>query len=739
MQNLNNNNSNGNNNNVLSNIDQSDILKLKMLAEQQLKQKYQEHCRAMAQQYQQQIEEQRQSFNLLQSLFSGNNNNNNNNNHNNQLNHNQLNHNQLPLIQTGQPQQLTILTPNGLLTLPSNTLSFQPQQIPIQTINNTTPHHINNSHTPNNNNNNGNNNNNNIAPPNTLSSNNNTTGHVNTNPALSPPTITNIANIANITNINAGPGMAPMTYVPIPMPQTITLPSAPLPQLTKSRSGSPQPIQPMVKKDVHLPITTDVNVNATSSVNSSSASIPSVSGPPLFQLPLPVLSNFASANSLSTCNTSSPGNGVNKTPSSIPKNTTTVNGSNIEFIKLSNVTSSNTTNTTTTNNNSSSNNNLQGKENKNTIFNMNMDIKHGIVNASTSSDITHNKINNNVNHNNTNNVAPNNSMNIDDINDHIKDERRKYYRCNGCNKKYLDKTDLANHLNQIDMKKPYKCKFCCKSFSRLGNLNNHVRIHNKSNSPQNPKELTTTNSIDTHSLSTSTSNTGHHHSNHRNSSTSTRNNRHSNNNNNSNHSNRTQRSSSRNSKKRTGSDRERDRDRDNTMVSARSTSKLSCDNIIMSKNNRMKIDQLNDCTNKPFKCDECNKSFRNKSGLSNHKIIHNGMKPHKCTFSGCGKAFARSCDLTRHIRLHTGDKPFKCHYKNCGKSFTRSVQLRLHMMDHTGKRPFHCHICKKGFKTLQNSQIHMRIHTGEKPYQCKYCHKKFTQSSSLRTHLSSIH
>eukprot|EP00483_Globobulimina_turgida_P012057 UN12079 len=60
-------------------------------------------------------------------------------------------------------------------------------------------------------------------------------------------------------------------------------------------------------------------------------------------------------------------------------------------------------------------------------------------------------------------------------------------------------------------------------------------------------------------------------------------------------------------------------------------------------------------------------------------------------------------------------------------------------MDHSGIRPYHCSICKKGFKTLQNQQIHMRIHTGEKPYQCKFCKKKFTQSSSLRTHITSIH
>eukprot|EP01083_Nonionella_stella_P197149 724994_1 len=140
---------------------------------------------------------------------------------------------------------------------------------------------------------------------------------------------------------------------------------------------------------------------------------------------------------------------------------------------------------------------------------------------------------------------------------------------------------------------------------------------------------------------------------------------------------------------------------------------------------------------KAFKCVVCSKSFRNKSGLSNHKIIHNQSKPHKCTYQKCKKAFGRSCDLTRHLRLHTGQKPFKC--TTCGKAFTRSVQLRLHVMDHTGKRPYHCSICKKGFKTLQNEKIHMRIHTGEKPYECDFCHKKFTQSSSLRTHLSSIH
>lgn len=246
--------------------------------------------------------------------------------------------------------------------------------------------------------------------------------------------------------------------------------------------------------------------------------------------------------------------------------------------------------------------------------------------------------------NNCNMPAVNQSF-IENVSNHSKngDYIANVHRCNGCNKKFTNYQDLVEHLNRVDSKKGYKCNLCCKSFARLGNLNNHKKIHGNSSAMNDP-------------------------------------------------------------------------------------------NILICTTKKAKTPQP-----KPFKCTECNKSFRNKSGLSNHRIIHNGVKPHKCKYDGCGKAFARSCDLTRHTRLHTGDKPFKCKYVGCGKEFTRSVQLRLHLMDHTGNRPYSCNVCKKGFKTLQNAQIHMRIHTGEKPYVCKYCQKRFTQSSSLNTHLASIH
>jgi huckebein len=53
---------------------------------------------------------------------------------------------------------------------------------------------------------------------------------------------------------------------------------------------------------------------------------------------------------------------------------------------------------------------------------------------------------------------------------------------------------------------------------------------------------------------------------------------------------------------------------------------------------------------RPFRCEQCGKSFTRNEELTRHKRIHSGLRPYACAV--CAKRFGRKDHLKKHARTH---------------------------------------------------------------------------------------
>ena len=205
---------------------------------------------------------------------------------------------------------------------------------------------------------------------------------------------------------------------------------------------------------------------------------------------------------------------------------------------------------------------------------------------------------------------------------------------------------------------------------------------------------------------------------------------------------------------------------------------------------------------KPYKCDECTKSFTEKRVLKRHQSSHK-EKDHNCSL--CVRKFVHPVQLQMHITRHKISKCSFCPFKSttkadltkhaklhdiidlepqscseCGKNF-RIKSMEKHMKTHTQKcistfdiikllkgsapckrcknyisKPFwrlkkhittshtregrfKCKYCDKRFIDSWHLREHERSHTGEKPFQCSVCQIYFSATGSMNQHVKQMH
>ncbi|XP_038106057.1 zinc finger protein 551 [Culex quinquefasciatus] len=138
-----------------------------------------------------------------------------------------------------------------------------------------------------------------------------------------------------------------------------------------------------------------------------------------------------------------------------------------------------------------------------------------------------------------------------------------------------------------------------------------------------------------------------------------------------------------------------------------------------------------DPTGRPFRCDQCDKSYCRSANLRLHREKEHLQIRYPCPV--CGKVFTTKDILAVHQKLHDSNRQYRC--DQCGQTFNSNKYLYKHQQKHRGERKFVCSYCGKAFMVGEYLKNHLRIHTGEKPYPCKQCGKSFRISNQLRQHM----
>ncbi|XP_051846358.1 zinc finger protein 446 isoform X4 [Antechinus flavipes] len=141
------------------------------------------------------------------------------------------------------------------------------------------------------------------------------------------------------------------------------------------------------------------------------------------------------------------------------------------------------------------------------------------------------------------------------------------------------------------------------------------------------------------------------------------------------------------------------------------------------------LDALPAAREKPYVCDECGKGFDWKSVFVIHQRSHAGPASGQLEDS---REPRDPRDPRARPRPAAGEKPYRC--SECGKGFRELATLRNHRRSHTGDKSYQCQDCGKAFNWKSQLVIHKKAHLGERQHTCAECGETFDWKSQLVIH-----
>ena len=136
-----------------------------------------------------------------------------------------------------------------------------------------------------------------------------------------------------------------------------------------------------------------------------------------------------------------------------------------------------------------------------------------------------------------------------------------------------------------------------------------------------------------------------------------------------------------------------------------------------------------------MKCEDCDLTFKSEKCLNRHDlVVHSEANLHFC--DECDESFPTKVKLEIHKSTHTGEELPSCPV--CSQVFTENCFLDDHMrIHHSDIDEFPCGHCDKSFRTKRRRYMHVkRCHDTDRKYACHICERSFIDAWKLRKHIS---